>query len=259
MPIGFLFLAVLSLFFAQLALAQQMYRWKDEKGQWVYSNFVPAGVTAEKMGTDDAAPQSVSQPSVPTTGEKKKAESIASDRSSQGASDPDPVGSASRRLLVFPPSAEGKPLSEWIPVESFANAEECDNAKALHIVGLLIPGSISGWLPDLNSRCITLAEYKPSKEANVIVAVMRVTYDPAGFSTPVIYGKVFNRGQNPARDVVVKYQVRDPQGTIYAEGAIPTTPREIAPTMFADFKGQIVGSPSLIDRRVHTEANWSKD
>ena len=48
-------------------------------------------------------------------------------------------------------------------------------------------------------------------------------------------------------------------GTIYVEGEIPTVPTDIAPTTFADFTEQIVGSASLIDRRVHTEANWSKD
>lgn len=259
MRIGFLFLVLLSLLFAQLALAQQMYRWKNEKGQWVYSNFVPSGVKAEKMGTGDTAPQTVSQPALSITGEKRKAESIASDRSSQGASDPDPMGSARRRLLVFPPSAEAKPFSEWIPMESFASVEECDNAKALHIVGLLIPGSISGWLPDLNSRCISLAEFKLSKEADVMMAATRVVYDPTGLTGPVVYGRVFNRGQTAARNVVVKYQVRDPTGASYIEGEIPTVPRDIAPTTFADFKGQIVGSPTLIDRRVHTEANWSKD
>jgi hypothetical protein len=48
---------------AQPALAQEIYQWKDEKGLWHYSDFLPSAVTAEKMETVDI-PQSVSQPFV---------------------------------------------------------------------------------------------------------------------------------------------------------------------------------------------------
>jgi hypothetical protein len=110
MPKQLLFV-VLAVLFAQSALAQQFYRWKDEKGQWHYSDFPPSGVTAEKMETVDI-PQSVSQPFVSSTGGQKKAED-SSDHTTQAASDVDPLGSAPRYLLVFPPFDPGKPLSEW--------------------------------------------------------------------------------------------------------------------------------------------------
>ena len=125
-----LIFVVLAVLFAQSALAQQFYKWKDEKGQWHYSDFPPSGVTAEKMETGDNAQKSASQPSVSSTAEQKKTED-SSDRSTQGASDVDPLGSANRRLLVFPPSDPSKPLSEWIPVESFDSVEECSRAKGL--------------------------------------------------------------------------------------------------------------------------------
>ena len=41
--------AVLAVLFAQSASAQQIYKWKDEKSQWHYSDFRPNGVTAEKL------------------------------------------------------------------------------------------------------------------------------------------------------------------------------------------------------------------
>lgn len=237
-----------------------MYRWMDERGQWVYSNFVPSGVKAEKMGTGDLAPQSASQPSLPATSKQKNAEPK-SDRPPQSASDPDPMGSANRRLLVSPPADIRKPLSEWIPLESFANAEECDKARALQIASAVAQGPdfFYALSPDINSRCISLAEFKPSREANVIIILTRIGYDPGGFSTSVIYGKVFNRGQTTARNVVVKYQVRDTRGTTYSAGEIPTTPMDISPTMFAEFRGQIIGSPAVGDRMVHTEPHWLTD
>ncbi len=42
MPIQLLFV-VLAVLFAQSALAQQFYKWKDQKGQWHYSDFPPSG------------------------------------------------------------------------------------------------------------------------------------------------------------------------------------------------------------------------
>ena len=123
---------VLAVLFAQPALAQQIYKWKDEKGLWHYSDFLPSGVTAEKLETGDIPQTLEVQPSVSSTGEPRKTED-SSGRSNQGASDVDPLGSASRRLLVFPPSDPSKPLSEWIPVESFDSVEECIRARSLRM------------------------------------------------------------------------------------------------------------------------------
>lgn len=242
----------LSFLFAPFAFAQQMYRWQDDKGQWHYSNFVPSGVVAEKFGPAEAAPKAVAPAAEP-----RKTESN-SDRSNETVVDIDPAGFVNRRLLVFPPADASKPFSDWIPVESFATAEECDKAKALQIAGAITASAevFRGWSPDMNSRCISLDEFELAKEAKVIVAVSRVTYDPVGFSTPIVYGRVFNRGHITAREVVVKYQVRDNVGTVYAEGQIPTSPTDIPPIMFGEFRGQIVGLTGLSDRRILTEAVW---
>ena len=65
-------LVVLAVLFAQSALAQQFYKWKDQKGQWHYSDFPPSGVTAERMESGDNAQKSASQPSVPSTAEQRE-------------------------------------------------------------------------------------------------------------------------------------------------------------------------------------------
>ena len=147
-------------------------------------------------------PQSVSQPFVFSTSGQKKTEDN-SDHTTQARSDVDPLGSAPRYLLVFPPFDPGKALSEWIPVESFDSAEECFRALQF---GVSIVESTdfhrdtmaSVNFGTLNSRCISLAEFKPSKEAKVIVAVTILGSDPGGFSTWVLYGRIFNGGRTTA-------------------------------------------------------------
>jgi hypothetical protein len=258
-----LLFVVLAVLFAQSALAQQFYKWKDEKGQWYYSDFPPSGVTAEKLGTGDTPQTLEVQPSVSSTGEQRKTED-SSGRLIQGALDVDPLGSTPRYLLVFPPFDPGKPPSEWIPVQSFNSAAECFRALQF---GVSIVESTdfprdtraSVNFGTLNSRCISLAEFKPLKEANVIVAVTSVGSDPGGFSTWVLYGRVFNGGQTTAQKVVVRYQVRDARGIIYANGEILPAPQNIPPLTFAEYRGQIVGSAGGSDRWVETEAKWSKD
>ena len=258
MPIQLLFV-VLVVLFAQSALAQQFYKWKDQKGEWHYSDFPPSGVTAEKLEIGDTPQTLEVQPSVSSTGEQTKAEQ-SSDHSTQAASDVDPLGSAPRYLLVFPPFDPGKPLSEWIPVESFDSAAEC--FRALLIAGSVVQNTERADFVDfrrLNSRCISLAEFKPSKEANVIVAVTILGSDPGGFSTWVLYGRVFNGGRTTARNVAVRYRAHDARGIIYANGEILPAPENIPPLTFAEYRGEIVGSAGGSDRWVETEAKWSKD
>jgi uncharacterized protein DUF4124 len=247
--LGLVFLAV---FFAQPVLAQEFYKWKDQKGQWHYSDFPPSGVTAERMESGDNAQKSASQPSVPSTAGQEKMED-GWDRPARGASDVDPLESVSRRLLVFPPSDPSNPVSEWIPVESFESVKECQRARAV----LLTPDTEDFRI--IRSRCISLAEFKPSKEAKMIVAATYLESDPGGFSTWVLYGRVFNGGQTTARNVVVRYRVRDTRGIIYANGEILPASHDILPLTFAEYRGQIVGSAGGSDRWVETEANWSKD
>jgi Domain of unknown function (DUF4124) len=250
-----LFLVVLAVFFTQLASAQQIYKWKDEKGQWYYSDFPPSGVTVEKVGTGDTAQKSAPQPSVSSAGEQRKPED-SSGRSTQDTSDIDLSGSASRRLLVLPPSDPGKPLSEWIPLESFDTVEECKRGAAQIVASSM---NMDVDLRMLGGSCISLAEFKPSKQANVIVSVTSLGPDPGGFTIWVVYGRVFNRGQTTARNVVVRYRALDARGNIYSEGDILTAPRDISPLTFAEFRGQIRGSAGGSDRWVETEANWSKE
>jgi hypothetical protein len=111
----------------------------------------------------------------------------------------------------------------------------------------------------LYSRCISLAQFKPRKEANVIVSVTTLASNSGGFSTWLLYGRVFNGGQSTAQNVVVRYRVQDARGMIYGNGEILPVPQDIPPLTFAEYHVQIVGSAGGSDRWVETEAKWSKD
>ena len=147
-------------------------------------------------------------------------------------------------------------------MDAFASAAECERAKAFQIDSAVGQSTDRVEFVDfrrLNSRCISLAEFKPSKDANVIVSVTTLGSDPGGFSTWVLYGRVFNRGQTTAQNVVIRYRVRDGRGIIYATGEILPAPQDIPPLTFAEYRGHILGSASGSDRWVETEALWSKD
>src|SRR5262249_9062877 len=166
-----LFFVVLAVLFAQSALAQQFYRWKDQKGQWHYSDFLPSRVTAEKLEIGATAKEPVSQQSLPSAGEQDKAKDN-SDHSTQARSDVDPLGSAPGYLLVFPPSDPGKPLSQWIQVEFFDSVKECEGPRAF----LLAPDR--GDFKKNRSRCFSLAEFNPRREPNVIISATTLGSDP---------------------------------------------------------------------------------
>ncbi len=52
MTIRYLSLVMILILLAPVALAQQIYIWKDENGQWQYSNYQPPGVSVtETQGT----------------------------------------------------------------------------------------------------------------------------------------------------------------------------------------------------------------
>jgi hypothetical protein len=140
-------------------------------------------------------------------------------------------------------------------VQSFDTALECTRALS---IGVSERDDFVDFRA-LRSRCISLAQFKPRREANVIVAVTNLGSDPGGFSTWVLWGRVFNGGQTTAQNVTVRYRVRDVRGIIYANGEISTAPQAISPLSFAEYRVQIVGSAGGSDRWVETEAKWSED
>src|SRR4030095_10454853 len=126
---------------------------------------------------------------------------------------------------VFPPSDPGRPLSEWIPVQAFDSAVECFRALQIGVStveSMDFPRQtwVSVNFGALYSRCILLTEFKPRKEANVIVSVTTLGSDPGGFSTWILYGRVFNGGRSTAQHTVVGCTLRGRRGIIYGNGEI---------------------------------------
>ncbi len=186
---------------ASAALAQQIYKWKDEKGRSHFSQTPPSGVGAEKIIEGSSTPKAspvnppnkISNQTPPADG-GGKAEDISkapAGRSSGGSREE----ATDKWLLLFPPTTkEGNdismPFSEWTPWQTFDSADACNRNK-----GILIAKSVRrrtevveeegliAWILRLrstktitevdqrivDSRCIHADELEPSKEANVFM------------------------------------------------------------------------------------------
>jgi hypothetical protein len=287
----FISLFVFMVVVAPAALAQQIYKWKDKKGRSHFSQTPPSGVTTEKIMEGSSTPKASpvhppnrkSKPSTPA-GRGGKAEDISKPpdgRSSTGSREV----ATDKWLLLFPPTTkEGNdvnmPFSEWAPWQSFDSADDCNGNKAILIANsvrrrteVVEEEGLIAWILRLrssktitevdqrtiDSRCIHADEIEPSKEANVFMVFEKSGFDKNGLTIPVLFGRVLNRGEATARNVVIKYQIRNKSGTTVSKGVIPTAPRDIPGITTAEFYGKIGGPVSLSGLRVHTEIDWSKD
>ena len=273
MAIRLLSIVVLLVLFASTALAQQIYKWRDKKGRWHFSDSPPPGTTVQKVKGTKAAPQSspatspYAKPSEsPAAGSRSKEEAV-SKLPGAPPSDVSRKDLIDRWLLLLPPNTQAgidvsRPFSEWIPWQSFDSAEVCDRERAIIIDNLIRQRSISTstFLTNVDiqaamSRCISSVEFKPSKEANVIVVLTQVGRDPRVLSTRVFSGRVFNRGQATARNVVVKYQLRRSGVATVEKGKIRTVPSDIPGMTSAEYRGQFTVGGERVT--VHTEVDWS--
>lgn len=258
MAIRFLSVVVLIVLFIPTASAQQIFKWKDEKGKWHFSDTPPPGVTAEKVRGLDISPKSspatspYSKPSVSSpagSGSNEKAVSKLPTGRPSNVSRSDPT---SRWLLLLP--------NENL-LKSFDNAEACERYKGILTSRSMQQGFTSYTAPIFyaRSRCIPSDELKLStKEANVVVVNTQVMRDEKS-PTHLLSGTVFNRGQSTAKNVVVKYQIRNIGGTTITTGKIPASPKDIPGGKFGEYRSQIVGITRMGNRSIHTEVHWSKN
>lgn len=254
---------VLLVFFTSMALAQPIYEWKDEKGQTHFSDFLPPGVTGKKVIADTPAPEVApavprAQPSIPP--------SVGGEREEKAVPKVPTARSDRRWLLIFPPvtqvrTDDSKPFSGWTPARFFDSDEACNREKAISIANSFLSSSDESPSVNfqlLNSNCIPASEFVTGKEADVIVIATQFEPVAQGFSSHLLSGKVFNRGQATARNVMTKYQIRVANGSVLMQGEIPTSPSDIPGLTFAEFHTPIIGGPSLYGLSVQAEASWSK-
>ena len=248
----FLSVLVLLSLFSSVAPAQQIYKWKDNKGQWHFADTAPPGVTAEKVRGLDISPKSspatspYSKPSVSSPAGSGSKEKAVSKLSTERTSDTPQMGLASRWLLLLP---DGKP---W---QSFDSTEACARYREILIKDTVQwiqkpEGPLFAFSLYSGSHCTSSDAFKPSKEANVIVVSTDLGRD--------LTGRVFNRGQTTAKSVRVKYQIRNTRGNTVRRGSIQTAPSNIEGLMSAEFRRYIQGISSLSGLSVHTEVDWSK-
>jgi len=253
------FPSVLVLLFlcSSVASAQQMYKWKDSKGQWHFSDNPPAEIRAEQVkGLDNGpippTPPKIAEPPTLSGGSESKGQTV-SKLPTKREFPPSAGNSPSRWLLVL---SDGKP---W---DSFNSELECQRYRDVNVrkamVTIAKPSRGVKSHPLLGSNCISSRaygiSYGISKEANVIVVVNQAGRDP-NFNDFVLTGRVFNSGVTTARNVVVKYRGRKPNGKI-VQGNIRLVPADLPGLTAAKFKGRIPQSHNLL---FQTEVDWSKN
>ena len=249
-----------------VALAQPIYGWKDEKGQWVFSDVVPSGISARKILDDTPAPESLpptprTQPNASSSAGSKDQEKAIWKLPTTHSSDVLSVKADPRWLLIFPPRTRSKTensraFADWRPVRFFESDEACFGYKVALLSGS--PDSLPSF-SELNSNCIPASEFITGKEADVSVTDIQFAPTAVGFSGHLLSGRVFNRGQDTARDVVAKYKIRDRNGVVIAHGEASTSPRDVPRAAFGEFRTPSIGGWSLEGVRAQVEADWVKN
>ena len=252
------------------ALAQPIFEWTDEKGQRHFSNFPPAGGKAKEL--IDNIPTPESRPTIPHpetevspfAGSESDENSV-SKLPNAGASDEPLVSSDRRWLLIFPQGArpkanEGKPFSGWLPRDIFDTDEACKRARAIWID--------NSWIetPDValvdpqaaGSVCIPASQFISGYAADVIIVAKQFEIETPGFSSIFISGRVFNRGQAAAKNVVMNYKIRSALGSPLLAGNVSTTPFEIPGLAFGEFRTPSIAGWSASELRVEVAIDWSK-
>jgi len=253
---------VLLVLFSTVALAQQIYKWKDKKGQWHFSDTPPAEVRAERVKGLEVGPVPPVPPQIvepPTTsGGSAREERAVSKAPTERKSSASSIRMTKSWLLLY--SMKG------IPWESFESAEACEQYKhklvtaTLHgRVGSIGGGGTPGGSPYMTSVCVSLFDFELSKEANVIVVIAGVGGAQRGRMRSVLSGRVFNKGVATARNVVVKYKAFNASGFIVGRGNIRIVPSDLPGLTAGEFSSEIRGGTGVAGLRVKTEVDWSRD
>lgn len=257
-------LVLILLFSNAVAVAQPIYGWQDEKEQWHFSDVVPAGIAAKRIV--DGIPASDSVPAAPqsapsaSSSASKSQEKAVSKLTTAQSSNVSPASTDRRWLLILPPSTHAKKenssrFAGWRPMQLFDSDEACFHYKAALLTGS--PDSLPSF-SELNSNCIPAPEFTTGKAADVSVTDTQFEPTAVSFSSHLVSGRVFNRGQDTAQNVVAKYQIRDRNGVIIAQGEVPTSPGDIPGTGFGEFRTPSIGGWSLEGVRAQAEADWVK-
>lgn len=235
----------------QVELPELTYQWNENKGQWHFSDVLSTGVTGKTAGDRSQSDSLIPHAQLTPTGDDEL-------ENKSGAS------LQQRWLLIFPPAAplgtgDSRRYSGWAPAQIFESEQSCNHYKAALIADVFRlsdrRSSINWQL--LESNCIPASEFISGKDADIIVVTTLFEPVAAGFSSHLLYGKVFNRGQATARNVVMKYQIRDSNGLNVMQGDVPIA-SDIPPLTFAEFRTPSFGGRSLHGLSVKADAAWQK-
>jgi hypothetical protein len=243
------------------AFAQPIYQWKDEKGQWHFSNFPQPGVESKKVTEGLGTPEPL-----PNNSPVDSKENSVSKLPNANLPDEGHISLDRRWFLIIAPSNQNsaddaKPFSGWTFWQFFDSGQACNHAKAVLIGNSTSTsdGITTVNFQLLNSTCIAAAKFVTGKAADVVVASTEFELVAGGFSGVILTGKVINRGQATARSVVAKYQVRTAtDGFVVLQGEVPISPEEIPELTLAEFRTPSILGRSAQDIVVQVEIDWAK-
>jgi hypothetical protein len=141
----------------------------------------------------------------------------------------------------------------------FESEKACNHYKAISIANAVrfSTGVASRNFQVIYSNCIPASEFISGESADVLVVATGFEPVALNFSSHLVYGRVFNRGETTARNVVMKYQIRNSSGVIITQGEVPTSPGDIPGVTFSEFRTPTIGGWSLDGLRVEAQAHWS--
>jgi hypothetical protein len=108
------------------------------------------------------------------------------------------------------------------------------------------------------STCIPAAKLVTGKQADVVVVAQQFEIASAGFSSVLLSGKVFNRGQATARNVVAKYRIRSALGSVIMQGDVASSPGDIPGLAFGEFRTPSIAGWSANELIEQIEVDWAR-
>lgn len=268
MNIRFFIFGALLVSFVPAANAQQVYKWRDQKGQWHFSNAPSSGAKAEKVKGLDLRPRADPPTSQGTSpGNDKGIETTAPEVSKGRSSALAKKTNTSRWLFLLSNNKILQVFDSSVACEQYMNllisriglgpresSETGETGKVSE------KGDAKAFDLYKEGRCVPSDAMELStKKADVVVISMRLVRDPARVAHYVLSGTVINRGQSKATNVSVHYQIRRVGGMKVGKGKVSAIPRDIPGGGVGVYRGLIVGIPGIDARYLQTEVHWSKD
>jgi hypothetical protein len=277
---------MLTLFVAIPALAQDIYKWKDEKGQWHFSQTPPAAAVRDASTIkDNSLPEKMKtdEPCIPfKVGETRTPKAISP------STETPQISLKDIQIKLIEKGSDWTRFSWQAKIVSTSAVRErvaarltlydCSGFPVIQDETRIEPvapgGELSvGGRPYISGAgALTVGRFtlgagalKPSPETQAVrfetipdVRVLWTRFEQSGPSEISLIGEVFNAGLAKARNVQIRYMVNTKENVKLVEGKQATSPADIEPGASAIFKTRIAALQYLAGHTASTEVEFLK-